>query len=154
MLWCCRFWSITFRGWLWQKGRSLLRRGLDLWRNGLVIRDGVKRQHSCMEFTRHIVCLQWVRIWRKASMITSEKKNIAIFILYLIYIIFVYKYERILVGALHMPSISSRRFTFCTTVPVCHHHLLWASRLLPNTKMSNPVSLQEIGVISALCKSE
>lgn len=52
-----------------------------------------------------------------------------------------------------MPSISSRRFTFCTTVLVCHH-LLWASCLLPNTKTSNPVSLQEIGFISALCKNE
>lgn len=140
MLWCCRFWSRNVTEGHWQKGRSLLRGGLYLWRKGLVIHNGVKRAAFAQSLgDRH--CLQWVRLWRKVSGITSErKKNIAIFILYLIYIIFVYKYERILVGTLHMPSTSSRRFTFCTTVPVCHH-LLWASCLLPNTKISNPVSL-------------
>lgn len=112
-------------------------------------KDGI-----CTEFRRQTLSAMGEALKKSVWDNFREKKEYSYFyIIFNIYLIFVYKYERILVGALHMPSTSSRRFTFCTTVPVCHH-LLWASCLLPNTKISNPASLQGIGFISALCKNE
>jgi len=116
-----------------------------VWQRGVT---PAEEERSCVWSS----CLRRARSWGKASRITSEKK-IAIFILYLIYIIFVYRYERILVGALRMPSTSRRRFAFCTAVPACPH-LLRAPCLLPNTKPSSPLSLQERGFSAALCENE
>lgn len=51
-----------------------------------------------------------------------------------------------------MPSISSRRFTFCTMVPVCRHlcgHP--ACCQTPKSVTQYPYNIQ-VGFISALCK--
>lgn len=83
-----------------------------------------KIQHGFLMVFWSELKFAWVaRIQRKVSENFRGKRNIAIFILYLIYIIFVYKYEKILVRAVCMPSILPRSTPPEAMTPG-HHHLL------------------------------